>query len=203
MKTGLSIPAMEQTPRQTSGLVRRVAGAGLALDIWVVDQLSKWGVLEYIIRPQVQGGDSRDFWSWISTAPMERLDPARIELAPFLNLVMVWNEGVSFGMFGDGMMGPLAFVGVALGICAIFIVWLARAESWIEAVACGLVIGGALGNIADRLRFGAVADFLDFHLGGLHWPAFNVADASIACGIGLILCDALFFAPRRKEAPSP
>ncbi len=183
----------------TNRVFRRIAGALLALGIILCDQISKWAVIEHVLRPAVGDGKAQRFFSWILTFPMDRLSSARIDITSFFNLVMVWNQGVSFGMFGDGMAGPLAFVGVAIGICAIFVIWLLRAESWIETVACGLVIGGAVGNIIDRVRYGAVADFLDFHIDETHWPAFNVADACIACGIGLILLDALFFARWRKE----
>lgn len=70
------------------------------------------------------------------------------------------------------------------------------------AMALSLIIGGALGNVLDRLRFGAVADFLDFHLGNLHWPAFNVADSAICIGIALLLTHSLFFDPKRSEGVS-
>lgn len=190
---------MISSAKDMRSFVKRVAGAALALDVVLFDQVSKWAVLEYVIRPQLVAGASLDLLQWLRAFPAERLSSVKVELTSFLNIVMVWNEGVSFGMFGDGMMGPLAFVGVALGICAIFVIWLLRSESWVEAVACGLVIGGAIGNVIDRLRFGAVADFLDFHLSGLHWPAFNLADACIACGICLILVDAFFLASGRKE----
>lgn len=198
---------MNQTGNESGGIsraaIRKILGASLALDVILFDQIAKWAVVEQILRPATHAGEPRGILDWALTFPMERLPPARIELTSFFNLVMVWNQGVSFGMFGDGMAGPLAFVGVALGICAIFMVWLIKSESWTEAIACGLVIGGAIGNIIDRIRFGAVADFLDFHIGDLHWPAFNIADACIACGIGLILIDALFLSRRRKEEQIP
>lgn len=198
---------MKETGNESRGIsrsaVRKILGANLALDVILFDQVGKWAVLEYILRPAAHAGESRDFLAWISSFPVDRLPSAKVELTSFFNLVMVWNQGVSFGMFGDGMAGPLAFVGVAIGICAIFMVWLLKSESWAESIACGLVIGGAIGNIIDRIRFGAVADFLDFHISNLHWPAFNIADACIACGIGLILIDALFLSRRRKEEHFP
>jgi signal peptidase II len=74
--------------------------------------------------------------------------------------------------------------------------WLARAEShWLQ-IGIGLVVGGAIGNVIDRIRFGAVVDFLDFHLGGWHWPAFNIADSAITVGVLFLLTDGLF---RRTE----
>lgn len=116
-----------------------------------------------------------------------------IEVLPFLNLVTVWNYGISFGMFNTGSSGAsLVFVAVALAIVAALGFWLRTAPRRLVAVALGLVIGGALGNVIDRLRFGAVFDFIDFHAFGWHWPAFNIADSAITVGVALLLVDALF-----------
>ncbi|WGF87111.1 signal peptidase II [Marinivivus vitaminiproducens] len=112
-----------------------------------------------------------------------------VALAPFANLVVVWNEGVSFGMLGDA--GPLVLIGLAGVITALLVVWLSRTSELFLASALGLVIGGAVGNVIDRLRFGAVLDFLDLHVAGYHWPAFNVADSAICIGAGLLLLDGL------------
>ena len=122
-----------------------------------------------------------------------------VEVTGFLNLVMVWNEGVSFGMLAGGaeaMRWLLA--GLALAIAAALVVWLARLDARRPALAVGLIVGGAIGNAADRILRGAVADFFDLHAGGLHWPAFNVADAAITVGVLLLLADALL-TPRRDS----
>ena len=111
-----------------------------------------------------------------------------IEILSVLNLIAIRNDGVSFGILGG--LAPwwtLAAVGVA--IAAALIVWLWRTQSTLTAAALGLIIGGALGNVVDRVRYGAVTDFLDFHVGGYHWPAFNFADAAIFCGAGFLLLD--------------
>ena len=123
-----------------------------------------------------------------------------VELTPFFNLVMVWNRGVSFGMFQSGETGRWLLSALALAIVAGLVVWLRRAEPWWLAAGLGGVIGGALGNVFDRLWYdeGAVADFFDFHVAGWHWPAFNIADAAIVVGVGLILLEALL--ARGKEA---
>ena len=120
--------------------------------------------------------------------------PEGIELTPFFNLVMVWNRGVSFGLFnqGDGDMQRWMLVGFTSLVVLFLLVWLSRPIKVGVALGLGLVIGGAVGNIIDRLRFGAVADFLDVHAFGWHWPAFNVADAAIVVGVLLLLADALF-----------
>ncbi|WP_368744732.1 signal peptidase II [Desertibaculum subflavum] len=120
-----------------------------------------------------------------------RANPGGLEIAPFFNLVQVWNRGVSFGMlggewFGDNQRWILVVLSIAVSVLLGF--WLRKAERGIDRLALGLVIGGALGNAIDRVVYGAVADFFDFHLGGWHWPAFNIADAAITCGaVGLIL----------------
>ncbi len=126
-----------------------------------------------------------------------------IEMLPFFNLVTVWNYGISFGMFNNGSAGPsIIFVVLALAIVVALLFWLRSASHWLVTTALGLVIGGAVGNVIDRLRFGAVFDFLDFHLGGWHWPAFNVADAAISIGVVLLCIDALFLSPRSaKRSP--
>jgi signal peptidase II len=126
-----------------------------------------------------------------------------IAVLPFFNLVTVWNYGISFGMFNNGSAGPsIIFVVLALAIVVALMFWLRSVSHPLVATALGLVIGGAVGNVIDRLRFGAVFDFLDFHLGGWHWPAFNVADAAISIGVVLLCIDALFLSPRSaKRAP--
>lgn len=112
-----------------------------------------------------------------------------IEVTSFFKLVMVWNEGISFGMFSRSTMAfmPWVLIGLALAV-AFWLVRLARRSSArIERLGYALVVGGALGNVIDRVRFGAVADFFYFHIGDLGWPAFNVADAAICIGVGLLL----------------
>lgn len=109
-----------------------------------------------------------------------------IEVLPVFNLVSVRNEGVSFGMLG-GMAPWWALVVLALGIMTALTVWLWRTQSRFLGAALGLLIGGALGNGLDRLRHGAVTDFLDFHLQGYHWPAFNLADVAVFCGAVILV----------------
>lgn len=123
--------------------------------------------------------------------------PPVVEVTPFFNLVIVWNRGVSFGLLGGAALPPsvlAAFAGVvAVGLT----VWLARVdEPWLGA-GIGLIVGGAVGNVVDRLRLGAVADFLDFHLGVYHWPTFNLADVAISVGVGIVVIDSLLI--RRKK----
>ncbi len=115
---------------------------------------------------------------------------------------MVWNRGVTFGMFsGDGALNHIILAVIATAIAGFLLRWMARAENRTVAAALGAVVGGAIGNVIDRLRFGAVVDFVDFHAWGWHWYVFNIADAGIVCGVGVLLVDALFRRPPAgKEA---
>lgn len=121
--------------------------------------------------------------------------PKLIEVTPFFNLVLVWNKGVSFGMLGSGDFTTVLSL-FAAAVTVILIRWLWKTTSTLLSISLSLIIGGAIGNIIDRIRFGAVADFLDFHALGHHWPAFNVADAAICIGVALIFLDGL----REKKA---
>jgi signal peptidase II len=128
----------------------------------------------------------------------------RLELAPFLNLVFVYNPGAAFSFLSEagGWQRPL-LVAFALGAAAIVSVLIVRRPQ--ERLLCtglALILGGALGNVIDRLRFGQVVDFLDFHAAGWHWPAFNVADSAITVGAVLLILDGLRKHERRAGAPS-
>ena len=121
----------------------------------------------------------------------------RVDLLPVLSLTMVWNQGVTFGMFkADGAWGPLVLVAVAIAIVVALAAWLRRAETRLVAVSLGAIAGGAIGNVLDRLRFGAVVDFIHFHVGGWSWYVFNVADAAIVCGVVALVLDGL--RPKRQ-----
>ena len=123
-----------------------------------------------------------------------------VAVLPFFSLVLVHNTGIRFGLFNHGgTAGPLILTAASLLIAVGFGVWMTKVENRPLAVSIGAVIGGALGNVIDRVRFGAVIDFLDFHLGDLHWPAFNVADSCIVMGIAFIVLDGLLFEPKRKK----
>jgi len=119
-------------------------------------------------------------------------NPSRvIELLGFLDLVLVWNRGISFGLFGSGDAGVWPFVALAVVISIGLGFWLARLRRVLMVLAVGLILGGALGNVIDRLVYGAVIDFVDLHAGGWHWPAFNLADAAITVGVVVLAVDAL------------
>jgi signal peptidase II len=188
------IPRMTLPVPKDSGFLPRLIGLNLILDIILFDQITKWLAMEVWLKPEGRAPVSLIDWIIYAPAPMSA-EP--VTVTSFFNIVMVWNRGISFGLFQTHM--PLILVGTSLLISAVFGVWLARVRHWPPAIALSLVIGGALGNVIDRVRFGAVADFLDFHWQGWHYPAFNVADAAITCGIALLLIDGVFWEPKRQR----
>ncbi|MGE4527777.1 MAG: signal peptidase II [Rhodospirillaceae bacterium] len=128
--------------------------------------------------------------------------PRAIEILPVFNLVLAMNRGVSFSLFtSHADSAPYLLSGLAVAVCAGLLWWLRRGDA--PATAVGLVVGGALGNVIDRLRFGAVVDFLDVHWQTWHWPAFNVADSAISLGAVLLVFDALFSRPHHGKMPPP
>jgi lipoprotein signal peptidase len=155
---------------------RRALGFGLAALALVGDQVTKAMVLSYFAG---------------SEEPVVRV-------APFLNFVLLGNRGVSFGMLNGGGFLPMLITifGVAVTVGLIWSLW--RTPSRWAAAGMGLIIGGAIGNLIDRARFGSVVDFVDFFIGDWHWFVFNTADAAICIGVALLLLDSLL---RRPESP--
>ncbi|MGQ0522213.1 MAG: signal peptidase II [Betaproteobacteria bacterium] len=123
-----------------------------------------------------------------------------VTITSFFNLVLVYNPGAAFSFLAD-QAGWQKALFITIGLAAsVWIVHLLRKHlrETLFCLALSLVLAGALGNVIDRLQFGAVIDFLDFHAYGWHWPAFNVADAAISCGAALLIWDA--FRPRKRDA---
>ncbi len=111
-----------------------------------------------------------------------------IIVCDFFNVVKVWNTGISFSLFNDyGNGGKIALICFALVVVVFLLRWMYYEENRLKIFGLALIIGGALGNITDRLRAGAVLDFLDFHYNTLHWPAFNLADTFICVGAFLLI----------------
>ncbi len=165
------------TGPMTTGRVRW--GLLAALLVLVADQASKWWVLEVLHLP----------------------DRGQVPVLPMFSLTMVWNQGVTFGLFHqNSAWGPWLLAGVAMAVVVALAIWLRRAESAWVATSLGAIGGGAVGNVIDRLRFGAVVDFLHAHAYGWSWYVFNVADAAIVCGVAALVLDGL--RPRtRLQAP--
>lgn len=117
---------------------------------------------------------------------------APVNVTPFLDLRLGYNRGVTFGLLAtDHPAAPWALAALAILIVVLLSAWMRRAEDRWQRLALGLVIGGALGNVADRLRRGMVTDFLDFHVAGWHWPAFNLADGAIVLGAAILVGQSL------------
>lgn len=139
--------------------------ATVALLTIAADQLSKWYLLFVVGMPH----------------------RPPIFVTEFFSLVMVWNRGVSFGMLNQDERGPYLLIALALVISAVLLRLALKTTLRWERIGYAMVIGGALGNVIDRVRFSAVADFFYFHIGDLGWPAFNIADAAIVLGVGILL----------------
>ncbi len=145
-------------------------GLIIAVIVLILDQVSKWWILEVLDLAGV----------------------GTINILPILNFTMVWNKGISMGIISpDGEFGKWLLVLVTSGISLWLGFWLARTTRRLEAVAIGLIIGGAIGNIIDRLMHGAVVDFVHLHYGAYNFYVFNVADAAITLGVIALLFDGL------------
>jgi signal peptidase II len=119
-----------------------------------------------------------------------------VALTPFLDLVLTWNTGISYGLFPqEGPLGQWALLAIKVFAAVLLWIWLARASSRLTAVALGLIIGGAIGNAIDRLAYGAVADFVLFHVTtgsfNFRWYVFNLADVAIVLGVAGLLYEML------------
>lgn len=120
-------------------------------------------------------------------------DGEHVVFCAFFNLVKVWNTGVSFSMFnGHGQTGAVILTVFALCVAVFLFYWMLKETNKLKITALAFIIGGALGNVIDRIRFGAVLDFLDFHYKNIHWPAFNVADSFICVGVFILICMEFF-----------
>lgn len=152
-------------------------GFAIALVVVLFDQLSKYYMLNEVLGEQ-----------------------AVIEVTPFFNWVRAWNTGVSFSMFNDyGSAGAIMLSVVAGVIVIALIVWLKNERDRLAQAALGMVIGGAIGNVIDRVRLGAVFDFLDFHIADSHWPAFNLADSFICAGAVILIIQSIFIKKEEEE----
>jgi signal peptidase II len=112
-----------------------------------------------------------------------------VEITSYFNLLMAWNKGVSYGLFAQhGAMGRFVLIGISLAAVIGLFIWMANSFTRLAGLSLGLIIGGALGNLTDRIMHGAVADFFHFHYAGWSWYIFNIADVAIVAGvIGLLL----------------
>ncbi len=122
-----------------------------------------------------------------------------VPVMPFFNLFLTHNKGVSFSFLSlDNAYGPYLLSLLSLVICGGIIYWITRESDKFMKACLALVLGGALGNVIDRVRIGSVIDFLDFYYHSYHWPAFNIADTAICCGAGLLFLN-LFLQKKEKK----
>ena len=144
-------------------------GLFVALVVLLLDQLTKYYMLHEVLGEQLV-----------------------IEITSFFNFVRAWNTGVSFSMFNDyGNLGTIILSVVAGIIIIALLVWLKGEKDKLAQIALGMIIGGAVGNVIDRVRLGAVFDFLDFHIMEKHWPAFNMADSFICVGAIILIVQSI------------
>jgi signal peptidase II len=157
-------------------------GALVALATLVLDQASKFYLL--------------------FADPLSLREPVR--LAPFLDLIVVWNRGISYGLFQQHTeFGRWALVVLSIVAAAGLSIWLRRVGTPLLAAALGLIVGGAVGNAVDRVAYGAVFDFVHVHVGQFSWYVFNIADAAIVAGVVGLLYDSLVLEKRRPRAAKP
>ncbi|MEM8798713.1 MAG: signal peptidase II [Pseudomonadota bacterium] len=162
-----------------NGTTDRPGEGGSAAHVWpwavigftlIADQLSKYWILEVFRLPEKRS----------------------VEVLPFFDLTMVWNKGISLGLFQqDSVWGRWILIGFTMAVTSGLIIWLIRARRALLSLGLALVIGGAVGNAIDRIRFGAVADFLEFSWGSYSYYVFNIADTAITIGVGCLLLDHL------------
>jgi len=156
-------------------------GVSLGVVTVLVDQANKWWMLK-VFDIEAKGS---------------------VAVTPFLDLVMVWNRGISYGLFQQGSaLGQILLSGFAVVAVVALTLWLARMTSLIGAAGAGLVMGGAVGNAIDRLVHGAVADFFSFHAWDFYWYVFNVADAAIVAGVAGLMYDSIFNSHKKVSKTS-
>ena len=116
-----------------------------------------------------------------------------VAVMPYFNLLLTFNKGVSFSLLtSDSDYAPYLLSAFAVGVSICLLYWLKKEKDKLSRIGLALILGGAIGNVIDRIRFGGVVDFLDFYIGEYHWPAFNVADSTICIGVVLILIRSVF-----------
>ena len=159
------------------------------IDDWVVNAKSntyfKWGIPAAALIAIAD--QASKFWIVrVVDLPVKR----KIELSSIFDLTYVENRGASFGMLAGGMGSRIVLSSISIAVATALVIWLARLKRRFAAMGAILIIGGAIGNLYDRIAYGYVVDFLDFS--GLHFPwVFNIADAAINVGVGCLIVDAL------------
>ena len=151
----------------------------VAFVVVIADQVTKWAIIEWVALYE------------------------KVPVNSFVNLTHQRNTGAAFSFLADaGGWQRWFFIVLASVVSLMLLVWLLRLprREWVTALGLALVLGGAIGNLIDRVQLGYVVDFVDVHYAGWHYPAFNVADSAITCGVILLLLDTFLLAMKRKKA---
>jgi signal peptidase II len=148
-------------------------GLGLALLIFISDQISKILAVKYLTTS--------------------------IEVTSFFNLALAYNKGISFGLFNNFAYSNYFFAVLSTIITIFLYRWMTESKKKMEVMALGAIIGGAIGNVSDRFIYPGVVDFLEFHWDYLYWPSFNVADSAICLGVCILLIFSIDFKHKVKE----
>jgi signal peptidase II len=163
----------------------------MASDLWPPRFLGPFSTLGLSLGVVTAIIDQANKWWMLKVFDIEA--KGQVAVTPYLDLVMVWNRGISYGLFQQGSaLGQILLAGFAVVAVIVLILWMARMTSAIGAAGAGLVMGGAVGNAIDRVVHGAVADFFSFHVGDFYWYVFNVADAAIIAGVAGLMYDSIF-----------
>lgn len=162
-------------------LAPRLLAIAIIFGVLMADQFTKWLMVHRVFDEHLIG-----FWPWLIESGSQSGFEMR-PILPFFNLVLIWNSGISFGLLDQiGADNISIFVILKIIITLIFFGWALIARDRFERIGLAMIVGGGLGNILDRVRFGAVIDFLDFTAFGWHYPAFNLADSFITIGVVLM-----------------
>lgn len=161
--------------------MRFAIGLLVGVAVFVADQASKYAILHILHLQTGQG----------------------LTLLPVLDLVLVWNHGITFGLLA-GFGAKIVLAVLASLVIIGLIVWMARTRSWLVTIAVGAIAGGAAGNVLDRIHYGAVVDFIYVHIGALAYPwVFNIGDSAIVCGVIALIIEHLLRQPpvaaKRRE----
>jgi signal peptidase II len=175
---------------------RNAAGGGMTAMLW--GPLSRIGLAVAVVTAVLDQASKL----WLLFV-YQLGDRGVVTLTPFLDLVLAWNTGISFSLFRqDSMAGQWVLLGLTTVALLLLWIWLARATSALTAIGLGLIIGGAVGNAIDRAAYGAVADFVRFHITtesfDFNWAVFNLADAAIVVGVAFLLYETLWGTPQKR-----
>jgi signal peptidase II len=128
-----------------------------------------------------------DFLSKYAVVKYFSSNSGNVEVTSFFNISLVYNKGISFGLFNNLSYSNYLFCFVSVFIIGFLLGWMKKTTNSKENIALGLIIGGAIGNVIDRIIYPGVVDFLEFHWKGYYWPSFNVADSAICVGVCILL----------------